>query len=152
MSADHAASPGTAPGAHDAPGAPPADDAQTADAAAAAAASAATAAVSRGATPEETRQAVADAIGNLKLEISDTDADKIAERMIAKLEARGAFEDGATPAAPATAPAAAGTSPDAIADAAAAGVPNDGRAAHGGGVADPPPRKKSWAERFQRDR
>lgn len=148
MSDQTPASPAPAPGGSDQPpGATPQQDANDAAAAAAAAASAA---IERGATVEETRKAVADAVGSLKLEISDADADKIADRMIGKLESRGAFEEGATaPPPPAGTPAAAGTDPNAIADAAAAGVPNDGRDQHGGGVADPPPRRASWAERFQ---
>lgn len=103
---------------------------------------AAAAAAQRGATPDEVRQIVAEAMVSANersgsVELTDDQLDQIGERIVSRFEARGAFDP------PDAAPGAVDT------DVPPAPTP-------GGGAPEPTPatpvdvapRKKTWAEKF----
>lgn len=103
------------------------------------AARAAAAAANRGASREEVREEIATALAGHRAgaqNLSDEDKDAIADRMIAKLDERGAFDPAPAPqgADPSTPPGDTGGTPQTV----------DGAVKQ----PDPQPRKQTLAERF----
>lgn len=96
-------------------------------------------AIEQGASKEDTRRAIDEAVDakikSLSITMSDADKDDMVHRMIDQLDAMGAFQP--APAPEPTEPAAAAPTPEAAAEAAAAQAQGQ-----------PEPRKRSFAERF----
>lgn len=105
-----------------------------------AAAAAATDAAAAGATPAQADQAATTAATAAAPGISKEAADAIADATIARLEARGAFDNAPSPNSPSD--AGGGQTPP------PADAPSPPPADGGTPPADKPPRKRTWAERF----